>query len=250
MLGHHGISESPISSLVVSAEVQIGRLAAVALESGATISRDGVVALESDGRVPSLMATIALESSQEQMRLAAIALDSGLTSRRFAKIQLESILNLPISESATIVHRRRLLAAFFESVLHERTILATAPPFPLIVHTRSIFRSFLPMIHRRTIVPRSVILNAGLIESGQAQGGTLTTVILAPDSSSTTGFYVGMWITIDGEVRQVITYIGGTRTATVAALSSPPIAGTPYSITVAKPGASKVLRPFAEVTEA
>lgn len=36
---------------------------------------------------------------------------------------------------------------------------------------------------------------------------------------------------------------------TVAALSSPPSAGTPYSITVAKPGASKVLRPFAEVTE-
>lgn len=164
-------------------------------------------------------------------------------------VQVSWDLSLPISESATIVHRRRLLSRFLALMLHERTILATAPPLPSIIHTRSIFRAFLPMIHRRTIVPRSVILNAGLIESSEAQGGTLTTVILAPDASSTNGFYVDMWITIDGEERRITAYNGTTKTATVATLPSSPIAGTTYSITVAKPGASKVLRPFAEVTE-
>jgi hypothetical protein len=58
-----------------------------------------------------------------------------------------------------------------------------------------------------------------------------------------------MWITIDGEERRITAYNGGTRTATVAVLSLTPIAGIPYSITVSKPGTSKVLRPFAEVTE-
>jgi len=154
-----------------------------------------------------------------------------------------------LSESATIIDSRRLLAAFSARLLDERTIIPAAPPLTSFIDTRSIFRAFMPFIDSRTIVPRSVILNSGVGESGEAQGGTLTTVILAPDASSTNGFYVGMWITIDGEERRITAYNGGTRTATVAALSSPPITGTPYSITVAKPGASKVLRPFAEVTE-
>jgi hypothetical protein len=158
-------------------------------------------------------------------------------------------LSLPLSESATIVDSRRLLESFSESFLDERTIIASAPPLPQFIDTRSIFRGFLPFMDRRTIVPRTLMLKSGISESGEAQGGTLTTVILAQDASSTNGFYVNMWITIDGELRQITAYNGGTRTATVAALSSPPISGTPYSITVAKPGTSKVLRPFAEVTE-
>jgi hypothetical protein len=158
-------------------------------------------------------------------------------------------LSLPLSESATIVDSRRLLESFSESFLDERTIIASAPPLASFIDTRSIFRAFLPFTDRRTIVPRSVMLKSGMSESGEAQGGTLTTIILAPDASSTNGFYVGMWITIDGDVRQITAYNGGTRTATVATLTAPPIAGTPYSITVARPGASKVLRPFATVTE-
>jgi hypothetical protein len=154
-----------------------------------------------------------------------------------------------LSESATIVDSRRILAQFSARLLDERTIIPAAPPLASFMDTRSIFRAFLPFIDSRTIVPRSVILNSGLAESGEAQGGTLTTVILAPDASSTNGFYVGMWITIDGDERKITAYNGTTKTATVASLSGTPIAGTPYSITIAKPGASKVLRPFAEVTE-
>jgi len=170
---------------------------------------------------------------------------------------IKPTMNLPferrllplLSESATIVDSRRILAPFFGRLLDERTIIPAAPPLTSFMDTRSIFRAFLPFIDSRTIVPRSVILNSGLAESGEAQGGTLTTVVLADDASSTNGFYIGMWITIDGEERKITAYNGTTKTATVAALSGAPIAGTPYSITVAQPGASKVLRPFAEVTE-
>ena len=176
-----------------------------------------------------------------------LARHGNLTSNETAfALTLELVTAL---EPLSFQHQRNLLFALSLDLLHFRTILASSPPLPSIVHTRSIFRSFLPMIHRRTIVPRSVILNAGLVESGEAQGGTLTTVILAPDASTTNGFYVGMWITIGGEERLITAYNGMTKTATVAALTSPPTAGTPYSITVSKPGTSKVLRPFAQVTE-
>jgi len=242
---------SPSTFYAVSAvRPLVDGIAAIDLESSGSPSSSAGIALESSGRVPDRLALIPIESWSSLSGIGHVPLQSDATSSHPAPIALESMLSLPLSESATIVHRRRILSPFLLRMLHERTILATAPPFPSLVHTRSIFRSFLPMIHSRTIVPRSVILNAGLIESSEAQGGTLTTVILAPDASSTNGFYVGMWITIDGEVRQITSYNGGTRTATVATLSSPPIAGMPYSITVAKPGASKVLRPFATVTEA
>jgi len=152
-------------------------------------------------------------------------------------------------EPVSFQHTRALLLALSSAFPHTRTILASSPPLPAFVHTRTLRRPLLPFTHTRTIIPELVLLQAGLASSGLAQGGSSTTITLAPTASAVNGAYVGMWATQGGESRQVTAYNGATKVATVAAWTTPPTGGTPYTITINKPGTSKILHPTATVVE-
>jgi hypothetical protein len=85
----------------------------------------------------------------------------------------------------------------------------------------------------------SAALNTGTCPSS----GSSNTIVLATGASSTNGFYNQQWITITGgtgvlgETRQVVSYVGSTRTATVAsAFTDAPDSTTQYSVNQSSSG--------------
>lgn len=70
------------------------------------------------------------------------------------------------------------------------------------------------------------------IDSTMASGSTTTSLVLNAGASSTDHAYAGMSITVAGETRTIIAYVGSTKTATVyPALSTAPSSSDAYSIT-------------------
>jgi len=152
-------------------------------------------------------------------------------------------------EPVPFQHSRALLLALSSAITHTRTILESSPPLPVFTHTRTLRRPLLPFTHTRTIIPELVLLQSGLASSGLAQGGSSTAITLASSASAVNGAYVGMWVSQGGESRQITAYNGTTKVATVAAWTTPPTGGTPYTITINKPETTKILHPTATVVE-
>jgi hypothetical protein len=237
-----------ISALLLSKAVN--RLATIALETASSPSHSPAIALESGGRVPERLASVALECRATLARPSLIPLESDATLSRPAMIALETILNPSLEESAVILHTRSILFPFSARIPHTRTIISSSPPLPSIRHSRTILAALRPIRHTRTIIPRSVMLQSGIAEEGIAQAGGAATITLALGSSTTSGFYIGMYITQGGETGRVTAYDGSTHIATVVPnWIVPPTIGTPYSLSAFKPGTSKVLHPTASVVE-